>query len=136
MLKENFYPSLYINVFDFTHFFLQILVGDVSWSLLSSQKCSNHFVDIWKCSFNFSDLILSHLFYFDVTFCFKEALVNYQNRIEFYHNSEINVETYVGIFLLSNINRFLVIVSLLKEKQIHIINFIFNENNFKRVNEC
>ena len=71
-----------------------------------------------------------------MTFCFKEALVNYQNGIEFYHNSEINVEAYVGIFLLSNINRFLVIVSLLKEKQIHIINFIFNENNFKSVNKC
>ena len=49
-------------MFDFTHIFLQILAGDGSRSLLSSQKFSIDCVVIYKCSFHFSDLILSHLF--------------------------------------------------------------------------
>ena len=46
ILDSGFDPFRF-SIYCFCH--LQILIDDLSWCLLSSQKCVSHFIGIWNC---------------------------------------------------------------------------------------
>ena len=73
----------------------QILIEVRNWSLLSSQKCSSHFIGIWKCYIHFSNSILLQNFF--QHFCWRFFLQAPQTRLRRLVNQ--NKQQILGKFL-------------------------------------